>query len=100
MMMLYVVRMSERGRPLSLPERRKSEPVRGNVMINHESNVLGRSSVVARMTGGLPLDQLRLPELMDCQLHSMSHNAFVLSGLEEIDGVTYAQAWLCRAEPY
>lgn len=99
-MMLYVIRMRERGRPVALDERRAAQPVRGNVMINHESNVLGRSSVVAKMGGGLPLDKLRLPELMDCQLHSMSHNAFVLSGVEEIDGVTYAQAWLCRTEWY
>lgn len=99
-MMLYVVRMRERGRPLNLDERRAAQPARGNVMITHESNILGRSSVVATMTGEMPMDELRLPELMDCQLHSMAHNAFVLSGVEEIEGITYAQAWLCRAEWY
>lgn len=97
-MIFKVIRMRHRGVALLPKQLRNIDPIRGDVRITHESNILGRSSVVAIMGGDLPLDAPRLPDLLDCQLHSMANNAMVLSGIEEIDGVTYAQSWLCRYE--
>ncbi len=57
----------------------------------------GRASVVAKTAGSAgPQEAGPLPDLVDCQLHSMQANGMVLSGIEETDGAMYAQSWLCR----
>tara|TARA_R110001606_G_scaffold399270_1_gene583265 strand:- start:1933 stop:2229 length:297 start_codon:yes stop_codon:yes gene_type:complete len=98
-MIYYVTRMRHKGRPLTPQQLQKAERVRCNIGVNHESNILGRSSVVARTAGHAgPLDTPPLPELLDVTLHSMASNAMVLSGIEQVDGVSYAQSWICRQE--
>ena len=37
-----------------------------------KSNILGRSSVVAKVGGGLPLDQQRLPSVFDHGAHQIN----------------------------
>ena len=96
-MIFYVTRMRVKGRKLTPEQISRGERVRCNMSIEHESCVQGRASVVARTAGsGGPLEAGPLPDLMDCQLHSMQANGMVLSGIEQIDGVMYAQSWLCR----
>ncbi|UGV30973.1 hypothetical protein LO767_00150 [Halopseudomonas aestusnigri] len=99
-MIFYVTRMRVKGRPLTPEQINRAERIQCNVSVRHESCDLGRASVVARTAGsGGPLEKGPLPDLIDVQLHSMVPNAMVLSGIEEIDGVMYAQSWLCRPEP-
>ncbi|SDS29655.1 hypothetical protein SAMN05216198_1636 [Halopseudomonas litoralis] len=97
-MIFRVTLMRRRGVPFTPKELSKDQGKRVDVAINHESCVMGRSSVVASIRGAWPLSEPPWPELMDCQLHSMAPNGMVLTGTEEIDGVMYAQSWLCRAE--
>jgi hypothetical protein len=98
-MIFYVTRMRVKGRPLTPDQLSRGERLRCNIRIEHEGCVQGRSSVVARTLGsGGPLEAGPLPDLVDVQLHSMQANGMVLTGTEEIDGVMYAQSWLCRPE--
>ena len=82
------------------PKVRKRYPaIRGNVMVNATvSAQLGRSTNVARVVVGMPLDPDPLPELLDATLPGMAHTGFVLSGIEYINGCAYAQSWWCRLE--
>ncbi|PBK05897.1 hypothetical protein CNQ84_00505 [Pseudomonas abyssi] len=99
-MIFYVTRMRVKGRPLKPEQISRGERLQCNIRIEHESCVQGRSSVVARTAGSAgPQEPGPLPDLMDCQLHSMQANGMVLSGIEEINGVMYAQSWLCRPAP-
>ncbi|MEH6500170.1 hypothetical protein [Halopseudomonas aestusnigri] len=96
-MIFYVTRMRVKGRPLKPEQISRGERLQCNIRIEHESCVQGRASVVAKTAGSAgPQEAGPLPYLMDCQLHSMQANGMVLSGIEEVDGVMYAQSWLCR----
>ena len=96
-MIFYVKRMRHLGKPLDHKQLREVEAMRCDIAINHESCVMGRSSVVAKVRGDWPLADSALPPLLDVQLHSMAPNGMVLSGIEVIEGVAYAQSWLCKA---
>jgi len=93
-MVFNIVRMRVKGVPLTPAELSKATPVRADISIQHESNIMGRSSVVAQLR--FPPNNLQWPELLDCQLHSMAPGGMVLTGTEIIDGVVYGQSWLCR----
>jgi hypothetical protein len=91
--------MRQRGVALESKERRSYPAIRGNVMVSSAvSSDLGRSTNIARMQVGLPLDPDPLPQLLDATLAGMAHTGFVLSGIEYIDGCAYAQSWWCRLE--
>lgn len=96
-MHMLVTPMRSRGVALSPQERRRYPAIRGNVMVNSESNVeLGRSANVARVDVGMPSDPDPLPRLLDATLAGMAVTGFVLSGIEYIDGCAYAQSWWSR----
>ncbi|VVP27502.1 hypothetical protein PS858_04141 [Pseudomonas fluorescens] len=96
-MHMLVTPMRRLGVALSPQERRRYQAIKGNVMVNSENNVeLGRSANVARIDVGMPLDPDPLPRLLDATLAGMAVTGFVLSGIEYIDGCTYAQSWWCR----
>lgn len=99
-MLFYVTRMRVKGRPLTPAQLHKGERLRCCISIQHESHLgMGRATVVARVGGSAgPLDASPIPELLEVSLHSMAPNGMVLSGVEQIDGVSYAQSWLCRQE--
>ena len=98
-MHLLVTPMRRQGIALTVQERRRYPPIRGNVMVNSENNVeLGRSANVARVEVGMPLEPDPLPRLLDATLAGMAVTGFVLSGIEYIDGCAYAQSWWCRLE--
>ena len=97
-MIFLVRRMRAKGVPLTPEQLRKADEIRGDVRINHESCNLGRASVVAMLKGAMPLNEPQIPDLLDASVQSMAPNALVISGIELIDGVAYAQSWLCRPE--
>ena len=98
-MHVLVIPMRERGVALDPKVRKRYPAIRGNVMVNATvSAQLGRSTNVARVVVGMPLDPDPLPELLDATLPGMAHTGFVLSGIEYINGCAYVQSWWCRLE--
>jgi hypothetical protein len=98
-MHMLVTPMPRLGVALHPKERRRYPAIKGNVMVNAEiSAELGRSSNIARLEVGMPLELDPLPQLLDATLSGMAVTGFVLSGIEYIDGRAYAQSWWCRLE--
>lgn len=98
-MHVLVTPMRLRGVALDAKARGRYPAIRGNVMVNSAvSSDLGRSTNIARVQVGLPLDPEPLPQLLDATLAGMAVTGFVLSGIEYIDGCAYAQSWWCRLE--
>lgn len=86
-----------KGVALDPQERRRYPAIRGDVLVAPAtSNELGRSSNVARLSKGMPMEPDPLPQLLDVNLSGMAPTGFVLSGIEYIDGCAYAQSWWCR----
>jgi hypothetical protein len=79
-------------------EIRHAPSIRGDINIRNQlCEQLNRTSDVAEIRpAGMPLDAVPLLPLLDARLSGMATNAFTLSGLEEINGVLYAQSWWCR----
>lgn len=98
-MHLLVTPMRYKGVALDAKERRRWPPIKGDVRVECQANTeLGRSSNVARVIMGMPLDPEPLPRLLDATLAGMVPLGFVLSGIEYVDGCAYAQSWWCRLE--
>ncbi|WP_003218089.1 hypothetical protein [Pseudomonas fluorescens] len=96
-MHMLITPMRCKGVALSPQERRRFPAIRGDVLVNAQvSDELGRSSNIARVSNGMPLEPDPLPKLMDATLSGMAPTGFVLSGIEYIDGCAYAQSWWCR----
>ncbi|AVE05165.1 hypothetical protein CYL20_11640 [Pseudomonas palleroniana] len=96
-MLMLVTPMRCRGIALTPDERRRYPPIRGDVGVTPtESEELNRSSNVATVRNGLPLEPDALPKLQDATLSGMAPTGFVLSGIEYVDGCAYAQSWWCR----
>ena len=96
-MHMLVTPMRCKGVALSPQERRRFLPIKGDVLVNAQvCNELGRSSNVARVSVGMPLEKDPLPGLLDATLSGMAPTGFVLSGIEYVDGCAYAQSWWCR----
>jgi hypothetical protein len=89
----------DRGRARSDREMQTAQSVAGDlIIVQQQSQLLGRFSSVASFHKTGPRDIDPLPPLHDVVLSWMGPNGFVLSGIEEIDGVTYAQSWWCRPQ--
>ncbi|WP_217476627.1 hypothetical protein [Stutzerimonas stutzeri] len=85
------------GKPIDSRELSRVPPIYGDVRIMHEKPAeLGRPSQVASLISDNPLVSSVIPPLMDVSLYTMSTNGFTLSGIEMVDGVAYAQSWLCQ----
>lgn len=97
-MIFHVKRMRVKGRPIEPQNLRRAPEIRGDVSIRHEGCTLGRSAIVATLKGTMPMEAPQIPELIDATMHSMVPNAFVLSGIEIIEGTAYAQSWLCSRD--
>jgi hypothetical protein len=97
-MYFLITKMRERGVARSWPEIRRDAGIRADINIcNEMCQLLNRDSEIARLRPqSMPLDPVPLPPLLDARLSGMATNAFTLSGLEEVDGVLYAQSWYCR----
>ncbi|WP_273822674.1 hypothetical protein [Pseudomonas asplenii] len=98
-MRMLVTPMRRKGMALGEKERRALRPLRGDVNVRcEEDKKMGRSSNVASLRTGMPMEPDLLPQLVDATLTRMATHGFVLSGIEFIDGCAYAQSWWCRLE--
>jgi len=96
-MYVQVTPMRIRGVPLSPKERRNLPPIKGYVMVTAQQNEeLGRAANVAWIHTNSPGELEPLPRLLDATLSGMSQTGFVLTGIECVDGCSYAQSWWCR----
>ena len=76
---------------------RRAIPIKGDVEVRFDkAKCLGRETNIAQMRPLDPMGSSPLPQLLDATLTTMTPSGFVLSGIEEIDGVMYAQSWWCR----
>lgn len=99
-MYFLITRMRDKGVARDWKAIRQAVGIRGDINIRPQMcALLNRSSDIAEiLPQGMPLDAVPLPPLLDARLSGMATNAFTLSGLEEIDGVLYAQSWWCRED--
>lgn len=96
-MHMLITPMRCKGVALSPQDRRRYPAIKGDVLVAPQvANELGRSSNVARVSKGMPLEPDPLPLLLDATLAGMAPTGFVLSGIEYVDGCAYAQSWWCR----
>lgn len=90
--------MRTRGIARPLREVEQDVPAMGDLNVSQQnSETFNRYSNVAAFhkTGANEADPL--PPLHDVVLSWMGPNGFVLTGIEVIGNVTYAQSWWCRA---
>jgi len=98
-MHMLITPMRRNGVALDPQERRRYQAIRGDVLVAPQvSQELGRSSNIARVSKGMPLEPEPLPRLLDATLSGMAPTGFVLSGIEYIEGCAFAQSWWCRLE--
>ena len=88
----------ERARRRQTKNIASAEPVKGDIIFSSAtSDILKRASSTASLRhGAWPGDAPPIRPLLDARLTSMATLGFTLSGLEEVDGVMYAQSWYCR----
>lgn len=97
-MYFLITVMREKGVARPWKDIRGDTPIRGDINIrNQMCEQLNRMSDIAEMRPpSMPLDEVPFRPLLDARISGMATNAFTISGLEEIDGVLYAQSWYCR----
>ena len=96
-MLVLATPMRNCGKALSQIAIHSAVPVRGDlIVVQEKSEAFGRYSNVARFHMAGSSDPQPMPPLHDAVLSWMGPNGFVLTGIEDIDGVTYAQSWWCR----
>jgi hypothetical protein len=89
--------MRRRGKALDQRDVQAAEPVHGDLIVGQQkSELLNRYANVASFHVSGAADPQPLPPLQDAVLSWMGPNGFVLSGVELVDGVAYAQSWWCR----
>lgn len=96
-MYFQITQMRSRGVALPLEEIRSIKPLEGDIYVQTErSKHLNRQAEVATIRKKNPVGPEPLNPLLDVRLSGMATGAFVLSGVEEIDGCLFAQAWYCK----
>lgn len=88
-----------RTRGVTRPQREVEQdaPITGDLNVSQQkSETFNRYSNVAAFHKAGASDAEPLPPLHDVVLSWMGPNGFVLTGIEVIGGVTYAQSWWCR----
>ncbi|EKT4504162.1 hypothetical protein QEM14_001791 [Pseudomonas putida] len=97
-MYFLLVRRREHGVALPSDRLRKVQPLRADVHIgDHHSEPLGRVSTQAWVFNPTPGPDI-IPRLYDAKVNGMAQLGININGVEEVDGVLYAQSWWCRAE--
>ena len=97
-MLARITPMRFHGKALDQHQIRTASAVRGDIVVAHENvTALGRYSDVASIGGG-KISETLLPALYDCRLAHMGTGGFVLSGLELVGSIAYAQSWWCRPD--
>jgi hypothetical protein len=100
MEMRYLITARRRyGVAIPAQQLSKVQPIRGDVHIGESvSEQLGRPSLTAWIFVSSPSMPDPLPPLLDVRVTGMAQNGMNLNGVEEVDGVLYAQSWLCKVE--
>ena len=97
-MYFLIVRRRARGIAIPPEQLRKVPALRADVHIgDHHSEPLGRVSTQAWVFNPTPGPDIS-PRLHDAKVNGMAQLGMNINGVEEIDGVLFAQSWWCRAE--
>lgn len=97
-MYFLLVRRRENGVAIPSDRLRNIKPLRADVHIgDHHSEVLGRVATQAWVFNPTPGPDI-IPRLLDAKVNGMAQLGMNINGVEEIDGVIYAQSWWCRTE--
>lgn len=95
-MYFLLVRRRENGVAIPAERLRKVKPLRADIHIgDHHSEPLGRVSTQAWVFNSSPGPDI-IPRLHDAKVNGMAQLGININGLEDIDGVLYAQSWWCR----
>ncbi len=97
-MYFLIVRRRERGKAIPSDQLSKIQPLRGDIHIgDHHCEALGRVATEAWVFTHSPGQDI-IPRLLDAKVNGMAQLGMNINGVEDIDGVLYAQSWWCRAE--
>lgn len=95
-MYFLIVRRRENGVATPSELLKKVRPLRADIHIgDHYSEPLGRVSTQAWVFNPSPGPDI-IPRLHDAKVNGMAQLGININGLEDIDGVLYAQSWWCR----
>lgn len=96
-MYFEILPLYERGVKRSERDRRVAKRIMGDVHIRlDERGPLGRPSLRASLLNSpIPIAN-QLPPLYDIRLDGMATLAFIIDGVELVDGCFYQQAWHCK----
>lgn len=96
-MYFLVVRRRELGIAIPSEKLRRLTPLRADVHIGaHHNEPLGRVATQAWVFNPTPGPDI-IPRLYDAKVNGMAQLGININGIEEVDGVLYAQSWWCRA---
>lgn len=96
---MYFLIVRRRALGIAIPPEilKKMPPIRADVHIgDHHSEVLGRVATQAWVFNPTPGPDI-IPRLHDAKVNGMAQLGININGVEEVDGVLYAQSWWCRA---
>ncbi|MFG0338809.1 MULTISPECIES: hypothetical protein [Pseudomonas] len=97
-MYFLIIRRRERGAAIPPEKLKKVQALRADIHIgDHHSEPLGRVATQAWVFNPSPGPDV-IPRLHDAKVNGMAQLGININGVEEIDGVLYAQSWWCRAE--
>ncbi len=97
-MYFLIVRRRIRGVAIPPEQLRKIQPLKADIHIGeHHSEALGRVSTQAWVFNPSPGPDI-IPRLLDADVNGMAQLGMNITGVEEVDGVLYAQSWWCRAD--
>lgn len=97
-MYFLLVRRRERGVAIPNSQLSKIQPLKADVHIHYcNSGKLGRPTIEAWVFSPSPGADI-IPRLYDASVNGMAQGGMNITGVEEIDGVFYAQSWWCRAD--
>lgn len=88
--------MRRRGKAIDRKKFDRLQPIKADVQIHQDlQSSLGRPTVIANaLEAGST--QSGVPTIFEAQVMGMGTNGLVISGIEFIDGVAYAQSLHCQ----
>ncbi|MCT8166449.1 hypothetical protein ACQKO7_21085 [Pseudomonas putida] len=97
-MFFLLVRRRVKGVAIPTGHLGQIQPLRADVHIgDHHSQALGRIATQAWVHNPAPGPDI-IPRLLDARVTGMAQCGMNITGMEEIDGVLYAQSWWCRTQ--
>lgn len=97
-MLFKILRRRVRGVAIPAEKLSRMQPLLVDIHISEcPSEVLGRSTTSAWVFNANPGTDV-IPRLLDARITGMAQGGMNITGVEEVDGVLYAQSWWCRTE--